>query len=190
VKGKFVDLTGRKFGRWVVIEQVENRGIYCCWLCRCDCGVEKKVTSRALLSGDSTSCGCYQRETCGKINRLENGLSAKKSIYENYKRQAKKKEVVFDLNFEEFLELTQRSCYYCGKEPENFYKPVASSGGFKYSGIDRIDNTKGYTKGNCVSCCKRCNIFKSDMSYEEFIKHASRIISYKNTDLHNFLINI
>jgi hypothetical protein len=64
---RFLDLTGRRFGRWVVIGYVgriepAKRGS---WLCRCDCGAEKALVSRHLIVGDSKSCGCLQRDLAG-----------------------------------------------------------------------------------------------------------------------------
>lgn len=62
------DLTGRKFGRWTVIERAPNRVSKSgktrsiMWKCRCECGVEKDVGARALKTGMSTSCGCLQKE--------------------------------------------------------------------------------------------------------------------------------
>lgn len=44
---------------------------------------------------------------------------------------------------------------------------------FYYQGIDRKDNLKGYSKENCVSCCKRCNRAKdvhNQASFLEWIK--------------------
>ena len=37
--------------------------------------------------------------------------------------------------------------------------------------LDRKDSIKGYTKENCVVCCKRCNRAKSNLfSYEEWLE--------------------
>lgn len=58
-----IDLTGRKFGRWTVIERVgkdKNNNIL--WKCVCDCGTERVNTANRLLSGGSTSCGCLKSE--------------------------------------------------------------------------------------------------------------------------------
>lgn len=58
--GKYIDITGQRFGRWTVInitdKRTKNRGII--WHCRCDCGNEKDVPGESLRRGDSTSCGC------------------------------------------------------------------------------------------------------------------------------------
>ena len=37
-------------------------------------------------------------------------------------------------------------------------KPCVYCGDTKRIGADRIDNTKGHTKENCVQCCIECNI--------------------------------
>lgn len=58
-----INIQGQKFGRWTVLEKVKVEGkkeTY--WLCRCDCGIERKVLGKNLRNGRSTSCGCYKRE--------------------------------------------------------------------------------------------------------------------------------
>lgn len=61
----FKDLTGKTFGRLTVIERI-GAGRPTIWLVRCSCGVEKTVQGAALNSGDTTSCGCYNREIHSK----------------------------------------------------------------------------------------------------------------------------
>lgn len=57
--GAFVDLTGQRFGRLLVLERGTNDS---CgkprWHCRCDCGQETHVNSSSLRAGRSASCGC------------------------------------------------------------------------------------------------------------------------------------
>lgn len=58
---KFIDLTGRKFGKLTVIERVGNSGSK--WLCKCECGREKTVLGSNLRQGYTTTCGhCYKTE--------------------------------------------------------------------------------------------------------------------------------
>lgn len=65
-----MDLAGQKFGRWAVSSRAENdkRGS-ARWQVVCDCGTMRAVDQRSLVSGKSTSCGCYQREVAGTNNR-------------------------------------------------------------------------------------------------------------------------
>ena len=68
------------------------------------------------------------------------------------------------------------NCFYCNSTPNNVKKTKNSiNGGLVYSGIDRIDNTKHYTKENSVPCCKICNYAKSNMNLLEFHEWAVRI---------------
>lgn len=61
--GKLKNLLGQKFGKWTVIKRLENDKFKRAnWLCKCDCGKERKVIGSDLLSGKSTSCGCSRRK--------------------------------------------------------------------------------------------------------------------------------
>lgn len=61
------DLTGKRFGRLVVIEQAEDYVLpsgrrKARWLCQCDCGEKPIVRGDALSSGTTQSCGCLHVE--------------------------------------------------------------------------------------------------------------------------------
>lgn len=63
------------------------------------------------------------------------------------------------ITFEEYKEIIGNPCYYCNCS-------IESETG---SGLDRLDNTKGYIPGNICACCSECNRIRSDsMSSEEF----------------------
>jgi hypothetical protein len=54
-----LDLTGRKFGKWVVLPRngfESNHRDY--WLVQCECGRLRHVAGQELLNGRSSSCGC------------------------------------------------------------------------------------------------------------------------------------
>lgn len=69
------DLIGQKFGRLQVIAKDEDRksshDVY--WLCKCDCGSDKSVTTGHLRSGTVKSCGCLHKQTS-----MENLIEASK----------------------------------------------------------------------------------------------------------------
>lgn len=74
--GKLVeDLTGRRFGRLVVLKyagrQETNRGSK--WECRCDCGNIKTTTRGALMNGFTVSCGCFNKENAKKLGLSNTG---------------------------------------------------------------------------------------------------------------------
>ena len=47
------------------------------------------------------------------------------------------------------------------------------------NGVDRIDSNKGYTKDNCVPCCKICNQMKSNIDIGTFLTQISKIYNFK-----------
>lgn len=74
-KNKFVDLTGKKFGRLTVISRGEiSPSKKIMWNVRCDCGTEKAVVGASMTRGLTTSCGCYSREVRRQTSRTH-GMS-------------------------------------------------------------------------------------------------------------------
>ena len=60
---KFVDLTGRTFGRLTAITPTDQRRDgNVVWKCRCKCGKTAYVAGRNLTRGDTKSCGCLVEE--------------------------------------------------------------------------------------------------------------------------------
>lgn len=66
------DLTGKKYGRGVVIKPIFRKynknktGTSIYYLLKCECGTYYKTTSNNLKSGNTTSCGCYHKECISK----------------------------------------------------------------------------------------------------------------------------
>lgn len=60
--GQFEDLTGKRFGRWTVLERGKTKNRITYWKCQCECGNIKEVRSCDLKYGNSKSCGCANSE--------------------------------------------------------------------------------------------------------------------------------
>lgn len=58
------DLTGQRINNLTVISKTENRDASGCimWLCKCDCGNYKEISSTRLKTGKAKSCGCLSKE--------------------------------------------------------------------------------------------------------------------------------
>ena len=56
--GKFIDLTGQRFGKLTAISRAENRGKITFWACNCNCGNSITVDAMSLKRGNTKSCGC------------------------------------------------------------------------------------------------------------------------------------
>ena len=85
--------------------------------------------------------------------------------YNKYKTRAKDKEIEFDISKTDFNNITNNSCYLCGKQPTETHK----------NGMDRFDNEKGYTLNNIKSCCGNCNYIKRNNHYDEMIDKCKKI---------------
>lgn len=87
---KFIDLTGKRFGRLTVVKRVESHiqpsgQRKTKWLCKCDCGNEVCVTSNSLKSKYTQSCGCLQDENRRKKKLNTYDLSGKYGIGYDFK---------------------------------------------------------------------------------------------------------
>lgn len=56
--GRFIDLSGSRYGNLSVLERAANRGTRTFWKCLCDCGKETEAQAEHLKRGARTSCGC------------------------------------------------------------------------------------------------------------------------------------
>lgn len=60
--GKFVDITGEKFGRLTAVNYIADYKGRSAWACICDCGTFTATRANNLTSGRTKSCGCYQKD--------------------------------------------------------------------------------------------------------------------------------
>ena len=64
----FIDLTGQRFGKLIVIKRSKKRNnsgqTY--WDCKCDCGNLHTVPHNSLCTGNTRSCGCLKYENFPK----------------------------------------------------------------------------------------------------------------------------
>lgn len=88
--------------------------------------------------------------------------------YDMYVSNAARRGLAFKLSKEEFLELTQRDCKYCGKPSTATHT----------NGVDRVNNSQGYVAGNCVTACKTCNFMKHALTVHEFLLACEHVAVY------------
>lgn len=92
-----------------------------------------------------------------------------------YRARAVEKGLPFLLSEEQCERLFKGNCYYCGQPPARAYRPTRYRTAYVSNGIDRVNNAIGYVFSNCVSCCKTCNQFKSNLTQEEMFSVVVRI---------------
>jgi hypothetical protein len=175
------DYSGRKFGRWSVIEEVKDRprinGRW--WRLKCACGTEKVDTISNIGPGHSLSCGCWKHDA--QDHRLmDDGQSTRNMIRGLYKISARKRGLAWEITDALFDELTKGDCHYCGVPPCTTRRKDSRSGSFVvYNGVDRKDSTLGYAEGNVVSCCKTCQYAKRSLPYAEFLSYLGRVVAFR-----------
>ena len=156
-------MVGKVFGKLKVISHAGNGK----WNCVCECGNTSVVYTQFLNKHNKKtikSCGCVPN-----YNKFaDETLVAKHYLYGFYKRGAKRRGHSFLLSFEEFLNLAQQKCFYCGEEPLQCSKNKYAKN-FYYNGLDRVDNNKGYTTDNVKTSCFKCNNAKQKRKKEDFI---------------------
>ena len=148
--GKFIDITGKKFGRLTVVVRGEDyispkgyRGIN--WVCVCECGKTVIVRGCNLKSGASRSCGCIVEE---KPNHTTHGLSNKRlySIWKGIKDRCN------NPNNSSYDDYGGRGISVCADWNDcfmSFYQWSIEHGYTDGLSINRIDNNGSYCPDNC-----------------------------------------
>jgi hypothetical protein len=126
-------------------------------MARCE---HNKNRSRCRLCNGGSYCEHSRIRTVCSICSPE-------STYNQYKRRADKRRLVFTLSSDEFKRIVEQACVFCGElnEPR---------------GVDRRNNDIGYVFSNCQSCCWPCNELKRNWTEHEFLSHVHRIEEHQN----------
>ena len=147
---KLIDLTGKRFGRLVVLKRVaDNKHGKSMWVCKCNCGVEKIMSGNNLKTGHTKSCGCLSiektTERSTKHGHRHRGKTSK--IYVAWNNMIARCTNVNDPAYHNY---GGRGITICKRWMKfiNFLADMGEPPTNKHS-IDRIDNDKGYCKSNC-----------------------------------------
>lgn len=177
------DLTGLVIGE-LTVDKYSHGGVF--WHTTCSCGVKSVLKRNKIIN--------YKK--CGRDHGRENTESY---IYERYTgymrdaqaREAKGQDCEFALSVKDFFKVAVGECYYCGNiNPTriiNHRYEISKKGTpyFDFCGIDRINSNGGYTLDNIRTCCKSCNIMKSNLPEENFYNNIRQIYNYRNQSVPN-----
>lgn len=140
-----IDLTGQRFGKLVAVSLVAT-GRERKWLCHCDCGRDKPITSHNLRSGNSTACGLCRGPTSSNLRHGHTSTEGVSPTYISWRamkvrctsknRDGAKyyvgRAITYDLRWRDFSAFLEDM----GERPEG-------------RTLDRINNDLGYSKANC-----------------------------------------
>lgn len=136
----------------------------------CKCGSEVVASWDRVIRGDVKSCGCWKK---GRPVSADPYVPHR-AVYHRYKQGAKRRNINWNLTEQQVFGLVVLDCHYCGGNASTDMKLPAHPE-FRYTGIDRVDNAKGYEESNVVPCCEICNTSKRCMSLEEWKRWIERV---------------
>ncbi len=149
---KFIDVTGQVFARLSVIKLLDERNKVgkLLFLCECECGALVKVDGKSLRSGNTKSCGCYQKD---KVKNIEttHGESVKGTVSVEYATWQHIKDRCHNPRCKGYKNYGARSIVVCDEWRYSFEKFLEDMGrrpAGRYS-LDRIDVNGNYCPENC-----------------------------------------
>lgn len=142
---------GERFGRWVVIDtaNVKNSKKV---LCKCDCGIRRKVLVSNLVQGTSSSCGCARKEKA-RFSGVTHGQS-KTRLYNVWGGMIQR---CYNINDRAYKNYGGRGIKMCPEWRSDFmaFRKWALESGYDEDApkgqctLDRIDVNGDYCPENC-----------------------------------------
>lgn len=138
---KFVDRKGQRFGRLLVVEEAGRNALKkVVWRCLCDCGKETVVPSGGLVTGNTTSCGCFLKEKITKHG------SWKKASYNTWRAMMRR---CYKQHDKDYPRYGGKGVSVCERwhDYQNFAADMGEPVGDET--LDRKDVYGNYEPGNC-----------------------------------------
>lgn len=147
------DLVGRQFGRLTILrweeDPVRDKLI---WVCVCECGRPMNVTTYALTSGNTKSCGCLRRDNRVALNEERRRSAAGHRARPEYAVWQSMKARCLNKNRKEYPRYGGRGITVCDQWRDSFqafFDDMGARPSAEYS-IERLDNDGPYAPHNCV----------------------------------------
>lgn len=185
VNERFSIPIGTVFSRLTVLEETapkltEGGGSRKCYKVRCECGKTFITIGTSLKHKRVTECSscAYQKRPQSTKRLTQEERMFTKTIVDRCKAH----NIPYSITAADYITVAKKACHYCGAPPiiKGAHMTRHAEIPIPVNGIDRVDNTLGYTIENIVPCCSICNSMKSTLSSEHFLTHIKQIILHLN----------
>lgn len=172
----FKDLSGKRFGRLIVVklDRIDDKGTF--YECKCDCGNIKSIRANCLKGGGTKSCGCLNQEARHRPHKtkieLENSIFKRyiRNIMQGKNTSRRRKDMPVTITVQDLRNqwIKQRGiCPYTGwginlREKTGHTTPCQAS-------LDRIDPSRGYLPDNIQFVALMANYAKNFFDDEHLI---------------------
>lgn len=182
------DLSGKRFGKLVVIEQWgRNSSGQVMWKCRCDCGSITRSVGRKLIAGYADNCGCVRVEK----DRILGPDRIKIQKEDALKQRDKKRRYLeneYDTLWTQDMEKSIREfspfCAVCGMADGDHLDKHG-----RHLHVDHVlplSKGNGLYPGNAVLLCVSCNSFKWNRDLDELPDLIKECIVQKALEFKNY----
>lgn len=178
------ELLGKRFGKLVVVGFAEpyiapsdgKKTTVC--ICSCVCGEQVKVRGDSLKTGNTTSCGCAQREAVREIGRSNSGaLNPMYNFDLTDEQRAEREDARRDIKYKVWAKAVKKRdgcCIRCGSKNKLEAHHIE---GFSINKKRRYDVTNG------ITLCAACH----DAYHNRFLGNAQ--IPAMAGSLNSFILN-
>jgi len=172
---KLKDLTGKRFGKLVVVSRAPSKKRSTQWNCKCDCGIEKSIAACHLVSGCIKDCGRVHYELgenhhswkgCGEIGHR---------YFQHVRNGAKLRRLKFSISLSQMWKLVIKQDGRCALSGVHLTFKRSNGRMVGTASLDRKDSAKGYIKGNVQWIHKDINFMKRNLPEETFLTHCRNI---------------
>lgn len=181
-------LINKKFGLFTVIEYFGKKGDHKTWLCKCECGNSKIMTTNEINTKIKkfkiSSCGCHKSniEYQKSINQWQGYEKITGSWFSKCKWGASVRNLEFSISKEDIWNQYIKQNKKCALTGQLVIFKTSRKDKNDTASLDRKDATKGYTIDNIQIVHKDINLTRLDYTIDEYKNICTKVHNYSNNN--------